>query len=89
MTRRARRNHLSAFKAKFALAAAKGEHTPAELAEQLDVHPNQMQDWKRRPVESAGWRAPARGVPPVASNTARASGGGAMQKVLSASTMGR
>ena len=46
MTRRKRRNHSSAFKAKVALAAMKGEHTLAELAEQFDVHPNQIQDWK-------------------------------------------
>jgi transposase-like protein len=53
MTRRKRRNHSSAFKAKVALAAVKGEHTLAELAEQFDVHPNQIQDWKRRLVEGA------------------------------------
>ena len=53
MTRRKRRNHSSAFKAKVALAALKGEHTLAELAEQFDVHPNQIQDWKRRLVEGA------------------------------------
>ena len=53
MTRRKRRNHSSAFKAKVALAAVKGEHTLAELAEQFDVHPNQIQNWKRRLVEGA------------------------------------
>ena len=53
MTRRKRRNHSSAFKAKVAVAALKGEHTLAELAEQFDVHPNQIQDWKRRLVEGA------------------------------------
>jgi transposase len=41
MTRRKRRNHSSAVKAKAALAAVNGEKTRAELAEQLDVHPNQ------------------------------------------------
>ncbi len=40
MTRRKRRNHSSAFNAKVALAAVKGERTLAELAEQFDVHPN-------------------------------------------------
>jgi len=46
MTRRKRRNHSSAFKAKVAPAAEKGERTLAELAEQFDIHPNQIQDWK-------------------------------------------
>ena len=53
MTRRKRRNHSSAFKAKVALAAMKGERTLAELAEQYDVHPNQIQDWKKRLTEGA------------------------------------
>ena len=42
MTRRPRRNHLPAFKAKVALTAIKGEATLAELAERFDVHPNQI-----------------------------------------------
>lgn len=42
MTRRLRRNHSPAFKAKAALAAIRGEKTLAELAQQFDVHPNQM-----------------------------------------------
>ena len=41
MTRRKRRKHSSAFKAKVALATVKGDHTLAELAEQFEVHPNQ------------------------------------------------
>ena len=53
MTRRKRRTHSSAFKAKVALAAVKGERTLAELAEQFDVHPNQIQDWKRRLIDGA------------------------------------
>ncbi|MCH8479136.1 MAG: transposase [Wenzhouxiangella sp.] len=48
MTRRKRRNHTPSFKAKVALAAVKGDKTVAELAQQFDVHPNQIQDWKRR-----------------------------------------
>ena len=46
MTRRARRNHTPAFKAKVALAAIKGDRTLAQLAEQFDVHPNQITTWK-------------------------------------------
>ena len=53
MTRRKRRNHSPAFKAKVALAAVRGERTLAELAEQFDVHPNQIQDWKARVVSQA------------------------------------
>lgn len=51
--RRKRRNHSSAFKAKVALAAIKGDKTLAELAEQFDVHPNQIQDWRKRLLENA------------------------------------
>jgi transposase len=46
MSRRPRRNHTPAFKAKVALAAVKGDRTPAQLAEQFDVHPNQVTSWK-------------------------------------------
>ncbi len=46
MTRRPRRNHSPAFKAKVALEALKGEKTMSELAQQFDVHPNQIKQWK-------------------------------------------
>ncbi len=46
MSRRPRRNHTPAFKAKVALAAVKGDRTLARLAEQFDVHPNQITSWK-------------------------------------------
>jgi transposase len=46
MSRRPRRNHAPAFKAKVALAAIKGDRTIAQLAEQFDVHPNQVTSWK-------------------------------------------
>ena len=46
MSRRPRRNHTPAFKAKVALAAIKGDRTLTELAEQFDVHPNQITTWK-------------------------------------------
>ena len=39
MPRRKRRTHASAFKAKVALAALKGEHILAELAQRFDGHP--------------------------------------------------
>jgi len=53
MTKRKRRNHSPAFKAKVALAAIRGDRTLAELAEQFDVHPNQIQDWKKRLMSGA------------------------------------
>ena len=53
MSRRARRSHSPAFKAKVALAAIKGERTLAELAQLYDVHPNQITAWKAQLVESA------------------------------------
>src|SRR5215211_3724788 len=53
MTRRPRRNHTSAFKAKVALAAVKGEKTLAELAHQFDVHPNQITAWKAQLLDGA------------------------------------
>ena len=46
MTKRTRRNHSPAFKAKVALAAVKGEKTLAELAQQFDVHLNQITTWR-------------------------------------------
>jgi len=51
--RRKRRNHSAAFKAKVALAAARGDKTLAELAEHYEVHPNQIQDWRRKLVDNA------------------------------------
>ena len=48
MMRRLRRNHRPAFKAKVALAAIRGEQTLTELAQQFDVHPNQIKQWKEQ-----------------------------------------
>jgi len=42
MTKRTRGNHSPAFNATVVLAAVKGEKTLAELAQQSDVHPNQI-----------------------------------------------
>ena len=53
MARRARRTHSPAFKAKVALAALKGEKTLAELAQQYDVHANQITAWKAQLAEGA------------------------------------
>jgi transposase-like protein len=53
MSRRARRNHTPAFKAKVALAAIKGEMTLSELAQLFDVHPNQITTWKAQLQEGA------------------------------------
>jgi transposase-like protein len=52
--RRPRRNHSSAFKAKVAIAAIKGDKTLAELAEHFDVHANQITQWKSQLLERAG-----------------------------------
>jgi transposase len=53
MSRRSRRNHSAAFKAKVALAAIKGEKTVSELAQLFDVHPNQIAQWKSQLQEGA------------------------------------
>ncbi|QLH50698.1 MAG: IS3 family transposase [Candidatus Accumulibacter cognatus] len=53
MTRRTRRNHTPAFKAQVSLAALKSDKTLAELAQQYDLHPNQITDWKRQLTERA------------------------------------
>ena len=53
MTKRKRRNHSPVFKAKVAVAAVRGERTLADLAEQFEVHPNQIQDWKKKLVADA------------------------------------
>lgn len=53
MARRSRRNHSPAFKAKVALAAVGGDRTLAELVKQFDVHPNQIQDWKKQLMTKA------------------------------------
>ena len=51
MTKRKRRNHSPTFKAQVAIAAIKGDKTLAELAQQFDVHPNQITDWKTQLME--------------------------------------
>ncbi|MGX1101259.1 transposase [Amorphus sp. MBR-141] len=53
MSKRPRRNHSPAFKAKVALAAVGGEKTLSELAQQFDVHPNQITQWRLQLLEGA------------------------------------
>jgi len=53
MGKRTRRNHTPAFKAKVAVAALKGEKTLGELAQQFDVHANQITLWKAQLLEGA------------------------------------
>ena len=69
MTKRPRRNHAPAFKAKVALAALKGEKTLTELAQIFDVHPNQITAWKAQLLDGAaglfGADASTAQAPPV------------------------
>jgi len=53
MSKRPRRNHGAAFKAKVALEAIKGERTIIEIAERFQVHPNQVTEWKKQLLERA------------------------------------
>lgn len=53
MTKRTRRNHSGSFKAKVALAALRGDRTLSEIAQQYEVHPNQVTEWKRQLLERA------------------------------------
>jgi putative transposase len=46
MSKRPRRNHAPAFKAKVALDALNDEQTLVELAQRYQIHPNQITEWK-------------------------------------------
>ncbi len=50
MTRK-RRNFSAAYKAKVALAAARGDRTTAELASKFGVHSSQITAWKKQLLE--------------------------------------
>ena len=68
MTRRPRRNHSPAFKARVALEAIKGERTLSDLAQQFDIHPNLITQWRAQLMEGASGvfgAAPAAEVAPA------------------------
>ena len=70
--RRSRRSHNPAFKAKVALAALREDKTMAELCKEFELHPTQINDWKRQLLDRAadvfgnGPRWPLQIPPPVA-----------------------
>ena len=49
-----RRKFTSEFKAKVAIEAIKGQRTMNELAQEFEVHPNQIAVWKKQLLASAG-----------------------------------
>jgi transposase len=49
-----RRNHSPEFKAKVALAAAKGDKTTAEPVSKYGIHTSQISKYKQQLVENAG-----------------------------------
>ena len=53
MSKRPRRNHAPAFKARVALEAIKVEQTIVELSQRYQVHPNQITEWKKQLLEHA------------------------------------
>ena len=53
MSKRPRRNHAPAFKAKVALETLKGEQTSAELSQRFQVQHNQITEWKKQLLEHA------------------------------------
>ena len=53
MARRPRRNHSPVFKAKVAVAAIKSEKILVELAQDFDLHPNQIKQWRDQLLEGA------------------------------------
>lgn len=48
MTSNMRKNHDSAFKAKVALEALKGEKTIAQISSEYGIHVNQIRQWRQK-----------------------------------------
>ena len=42
------------FKARVAIEAIKGDRTVNQIASEFDVHPTQVNQWKKAPLEGAG-----------------------------------
>ena len=62
MSRRTRRTHSPSFKAKVSSPLFAATARLAELAEHFEVHPNQIQSWKKQLVETAEEAFKAHGV---------------------------
>ena len=60
-----RRKHSPPFKAKVALEAVKGEETVAQLVARYQVHPGQIQAWKK----ALAWGAAAGGIEDMGKST--------------------
>ena len=52
-TKKVRRTHSAAFKAKVAIELLKGEETLADLSKKFGIHSNQMLVWKRTFTQNA------------------------------------
>jgi len=52
MARNIRKTHNSAFKAKVALEAIKGEKTLTQLSSEFGVHPNQIGQWRKQVLKA-------------------------------------
>ena len=53
VARRVRRTHTPEFKARMALAALREDKTMAELCKEFELHPTQINEWKRQLLERA------------------------------------
>ena len=51
--RRTRRSHSPVFKAKVALAALREDKTMVELCKEFELHPTQINEWKRQLLDRA------------------------------------